>query len=395
MTQARRFTLYVDSSYRQSVDQVLPFFDAGPFAPETTELIFRRWRKSRGHFKRTCDHRGIPYRSFRRMKDMPKPAGDLVLYPFNAQSNCRMCTNRQTRHVFVGHGESEKAASHKPILRIYDHVAVAGRLACHRLIESRIFTQEDVDGGRIILLGDTFVQRADWLRLDPKGAVLYAPTWEGGLDAENYSSIEGGNGFGIAAETALELGARRIAVKFHPNTGARRHDHLLECYRGLMRLRSAGFEVQVIDQDLNPRLRVFLKLFAGSFLARPDWVGVRLALVDMSGLAAVCLKQDIPHLVLRAADQMGACIPPSLEEIYQVKSIRFGDQPRSTGAALKRYFNARDIERAHKELLFAYHTPELRSMSPAARLEWVAKYVGQSRYWGQHTEVSAVLPASS
>jgi hypothetical protein len=392
MTQPPPFSLYIDSSYRQSVDQVLPFFDGGPFAPETTEIIFRRWRKSRAHFKRTCDRRGISYRSFRRMRDMPKPAPGLVLYPFNAQSNCRMCTNRQARHVFVGHGESEKAASHKPILRIYDHVAVAGRLACRRLVESGVFTQYDVDSGRTILLGDTFVQRADCLRPDPAGAVLYAPTWEGGLDAENYSSIEGGSGFGIAAETATELGARRIAVKFHPNTGARRHDYLLACYSGLARLRRAGFEVQVIDQDLNPRLRVFLKLFAGSSLARPESVGVRLALVDLSGLAAICLKQDIPHLVLRAADRMGACIPPSLEGIYQVKSIRFAEPLQSTRTALQRYFDAKDIERVHKELVFQYHTPELSSMSPAARLEWVAQYVEQSQYWKHHAEVPAVTP---
>lgn len=389
MSQSRPFSLYVDSSYRQSLEQVLPFFDAGPFATDTTELIFRRHRKSLAHFRGACEDRGICHRSFRRMGDMPKPAGSLVLYPFNAQSNCRMCTNRRVRHVFVGHGESEKAASHKPILRIYDHVIVAGALACRRLVQSGIFTQYDVDRGRIIRLGDTFVQGVDLLRPDPHGAVLYAPTWEGGLDAENYSSIQDGLGFRIAAETAAELGTRRIVIKFHPNTGARRYDYLRECYRGLVRLRSAGFDVQVVDRDLNPRLAIFLRLFARSSLERPGSVGVRLALVDLSGLAAVCLKQEIPHLVLRAADRMGACIPPCLEEIYQIKSIRFGERLQSTAAVLRRYFCADGVERAHKDLTFEYQRPELRSMSPAARLEWLAEHVKHSEYWTQHARASA------
>jgi hypothetical protein len=381
MPQPHPFSLYIESSYPQSIDQVLPFFDAGPFAVDTTEIIFRRNRKSRAHFRRICERRRLSYRSFRRMKDMPKPAGSVVFYPFNAQSNCRMCTNRQVKHVFVGHGESEKAASHKPILRVYDHVIAAGRLACRRLVQSGIFTQYDVDGGRIVLFGDTFVQSIDSLRPDPDGALLYAPTWEGGLDAENYSSIRDGRGFDIAALAAEELGTRRIVVKFHPNAGARRRDYVLECYRGLMRLTKAGFEVQVIDRDLNRRLRLFLKVFARPLLARPDSVPVRLALVDLSGLTAICLKQSIPHVILRAANQMGACIPPSLEEIYQVKSIRMGEREPSARATLRCYFDAVDIERAHKDLVFEYQTPELRSMTPAARLVWLAKHVAKSEYW--------------
>src|SRR5690606_6956186 len=112
-----------------------------------------------------------------------------VFYLFNAQSNCRLVANRRLKHIFITHGESNKISSIKPITRIYDHVVMSGRLSLSRYYRSGLFDAHDYATRRLVMMGDTFIGRT-WLGSVGRTPVLfYAPTWEGGLPAEDYSSL--------------------------------------------------------------------------------------------------------------------------------------------------------------------------------------------------------------
>ncbi|HAZ3930178.1 TPA: hypothetical protein J1446_004567, partial [Escherichia coli] len=132
----------------------------------------------------------IPFRFVRKQADYKLDKGKVVLYLFNAQSNCRLVANRSLVHIFVTHGESHKLASIKPIIRIYDYVVTSGNVGIDRFLKSGIFSPYDVQSGRIITLGDTFLGSNEFHYNFDSNALVYAPTWEGGVPEENYCSLQ-------------------------------------------------------------------------------------------------------------------------------------------------------------------------------------------------------------
>ena len=55
------------------------------------------------------------------------PSARVALYPANTGKNLHMIRNRGVAHVFVGHGDSDKAASSNPFVRVYNQEWVAGQ----------------------------------------------------------------------------------------------------------------------------------------------------------------------------------------------------------------------------------------------------------------------------
>lgn len=122
-------------------------------------------------------------------------------------------------HVFVSHGESDKAsymASNQ--LKAYDAVMVAGPAAVRR-IESRLV---GMDHGHLVTVGrpqvDVEHPPAVELPDDGRTVVLYAPTWEGDRPSMAYSSV-------LTHGPALVRGLLedptvRVLYRPHPRTGA-------------------------------------------------------------------------------------------------------------------------------------------------------------------------------
>jgi len=119
-------------------------------------------------------------------------------------------------HVFVSHGESDKAYMASNQLRAYDCTFVAGPAAVRR-IEAAVY---DLDQARLVEIGRPQVD-VEWpgpdLPEDGRTTVLYAPTWEGDRPSMSYSSLLT---HGEALVTSLAgTGRHRVVYRPHPRTG--------------------------------------------------------------------------------------------------------------------------------------------------------------------------------
>lgn len=112
----------------------------------------------------------------------------LAIYVNNSMRNFQSMSDPSIVHVHVDHGESDKASSISNQLKAYDKVFVAGDAAmerCERVLwgfdESKL-----VSIGRPPLDG----RFSSVLPQDSRLTVVYAPTWPGENESNNYTSVD-------------------------------------------------------------------------------------------------------------------------------------------------------------------------------------------------------------
>ena len=244
------YYIYLDSKIIGTAKQITTFFQDQIFSVENTTILIKKYKhKSAKQIATIFNQHKIPYQ-FVLASDLDALPNGIMFYPFNAQSNCRAVANRKLIHIFITHGESNKAASVKPIIRIYDYIFTAGQAGIDRFLAHNIFMQHDVDNGRIIMAGDTFIGKTG-LSQNGKKCIFYAPTWEGGIEQENYSSLMY---WQHVAERiilkAQEYQAHTIIIKPHPNTGHRLPEYR-DCLLSLAKTcRQQGLQVSVYVPNL-------------------------------------------------------------------------------------------------------------------------------------------------
>ncbi|MGW3241730.1 hypothetical protein [Streptomyces sp. NPDC001070] len=143
----------------------------------------------------------------------------VALYPANVGKNIHLLRVPTMKHVFIGHGDSDKVASVNPFSKVYDQVWTAGKAGRDRyaLADVGVRDADIVEVGRPQLSGIL-----PWTgpRTDRMPTVLYAPTWEGWSDDPgNTSLIQAGENIVralLASETPV-----RVLYKPHPFTGTR------------------------------------------------------------------------------------------------------------------------------------------------------------------------------
>lgn len=111
----------------------------------------------------------------------------VALFPANAGKNIHMLRLPEIGCVFIGHGDSDKAASFSPFSKVYDEVWVAGPAGRERYLRSDAGVRDDeiVEVGRPQLAPiDTSGETPD-----PMFTVLYAPTWEGWTGDRFHTSV--------------------------------------------------------------------------------------------------------------------------------------------------------------------------------------------------------------
>ncbi len=149
----------------------------------------------------------------------------LALYVGNVGDNIHLIRNGLLRHVFIGHGDSDKAASANRVSRIYDQVWVAGPAGRtrYRRADARVDDTAVVEVGRPQLDGLKPAER----RPDGTLTVLYAPTWEGWSGDMDLTSVAS---LGPALVRLLvATPGIRVIYRPHPLAGTRspavRHAH--------------------------------------------------------------------------------------------------------------------------------------------------------------------------
>ncbi|CUW28459.1 hypothetical protein [Streptomyces reticuli] len=141
----------------------------------------------------------------------------VALYAANVGKNIHLLRVPTMKHVFIGHGDSDKLASVNPYSKVYDEVWTAGRAGRDRYAIADVGVRDD----DIVEVGRPQLAPIETWQGTPEGripTVLYAPTWEGwDGNPGNTSIVLAGENIVtrlIAADPPV-----RVLYKPHPFTG--------------------------------------------------------------------------------------------------------------------------------------------------------------------------------
>lgn len=136
----------------------------------------------------------------------------LVMYVNNSRSNFQSLEHPRLVHVHVNHGESDKLSMVSNKAKAYDRVFVAGPAAIARHEAMLI----DFDLQKLVVTGrpQLDIGFAPEIAASNKFDVMYAPTWEGESEDNNYTSLDL---YGESIVDALLRDERvRLIYKPHP-----------------------------------------------------------------------------------------------------------------------------------------------------------------------------------
>lgn len=136
----------------------------------------------------------------------------VALYVNNGVRNFQSLGYAPMVHVHLNHGESDKLSMVSNQVKAYDRVFVAGPAAIERHKKALI----EFDFNKLVEVGrpQLDIELVSTLPPTPKRTVMYAPTWEGENEANNYTSLDL---FGVSiVEAMLTVPNSRVVYKPHP-----------------------------------------------------------------------------------------------------------------------------------------------------------------------------------
>ena len=112
----------------------------------------------------------------------------VVLYCNNSVLNFQSLINGRMLHVHINHGESDKQSMASNNAKAYDRVFVAGEAAVQRHAAGLL----EFDLDRLVRIGrpQLDLHPAPLLAPSSRRTVLYAPTWEGDAEYNDYTSVD-------------------------------------------------------------------------------------------------------------------------------------------------------------------------------------------------------------
>ncbi|HET9649457.1 MAG TPA: CDP-glycerol glycerophosphotransferase family protein [Microlunatus sp.] len=145
------------------------------------------------------------------------PSARAVFYVNASARNGELVADRRLRHVYIGHGDSDKPPSFNPTHALYDEIFTAGPAAARRYPAHGVAIAED----KFRVVGRPQVEHVSPTR-GPIAerrppVVLYAPTWRGHVQESALSSLPVGE---LIVGALLERGA---TVIFRPHPFSRAH----------------------------------------------------------------------------------------------------------------------------------------------------------------------------
>ncbi|MEV7321582.1 hypothetical protein [Streptomyces sp. NPDC093970] len=197
----------------------------------------------------------------------------VALYAANVGKNIHLLRVPTMKHVFIGHGDSDKLASVNPFSKVYDEVWTAGRAGRDRYAIADVGVRDDdiVEVGRPQLAP---------IRTGPVAAegrcptVLYAPTWEG------WDGNPGNTSLVLAGENIVKKLVKadppvRVIYKPHPFTGT------VSAQAGAAHRRvTALLEKAAAQRAADPRFTVDA---AARTAAQADLARIEARLAELSG----------------------------------------------------------------------------------------------------------------
>ena len=366
------YYIYIDTRILGAVKQLLSYFQSDVFNTDACIAIYVKYYKENNEIiSKLFDTHDISYKFIRKYSDISFDDGKVVFYLFNAQSNCRMVAFRNVSHVFITHGESNKKSSVKPITRIYDHVVTSGQVGIDRYLKAGIFTKSDIEGNRVIRLGNTFVGQNSYSYDESSRTLLYAPTWEGGVPDENFSSITE-NLDKLLVKITKNRDIKKIIIQTHPNLGHRDESYIALLDSMLSKLIKSGLKVLVIKNkvSIRDRLRAIYTGFA--YVSSNKTIKISYAITDISAMEVQLLVKNIPTTVLVNRYCYEDLVIPSRMSIYYLDNMIYLNEDHDI-------WTQSSNPQAIISYIESYEEGSLRKLSFRKRVEWLCEYVNKNR----------------
>jgi hypothetical protein len=390
MTKEYNQAIYIDTPFLGALKQIKPFFASGIFHKDETPLLLKdkKYVRIQETFTKESKNFNINWVKPFQIPHISLEKNSVVFYPYNSQSNMHLAANRNAKHVMVHHGESNKIASYRPASRLFDYISVAGPLAIDRYIQNGIFTSRDVDNGRLIKMGNSFIQEMSFISSaqvgDSDTSILYSPTWEGyNNGGENYSSVWEKHGFKMTAQSARIAKTRKIYIKPHPYLGLLRPKIILDFIAGLKLLQKQGLQVGILSADANFLLRSACKIYCPCipFINEQQHMHIKvvMGLCDVSGMETIFLNQKINYMVLTQPKHTSS----KLDTFYNLKLLNTSGNNEDK---ISDYLNIADvIDKKHRDYVIGWQDPILENMTGQERRIWLLNYVRTNDFWNNST----------
>jgi len=351
--------IYIDTKIIGAFKQTISYFEENVFDNQSTILIWKNYKEINKKINKLLNKYSINHISFNKYSEIPQLVDNsIVFYLFNAQSNCRLVANRKLKHIFVTHGESNKVSSIKPIIRVYDYVIVAGNVGIRRYLDYDIFSKCDVEKGKLIRMGNTFIGNIGISYDKNSDTVLYAPTWEGGVEEENYSSLSKNlDKIKIIANFILKNRKKNIIIQLHPNLGHRDKNYKKYLLNSIKYFQLYDINVFIKNWKFSffDKIQLRNNIFSFDQLENKS---VCYAFCDVSAIEIQLLEKHIPYFIF-FNDTINA-IPdcPILEEYYEkFKNYKFNIDNTLVNK-IRNYY-------------ISYEEDYLKNLSKSERMKWL------------------------
>ena len=358
--------IYIDTKIKGAILQLISYFKNNIF-DDTFIVIFKLYKENK-HFLKLLKQNNIKYITFSFYRQFPNVENSIIFYLFNAQSNCRIVAYREAKHIFVTHGESNKLPSIKPILRIYDYISVGGQAGLDRLLENKIFTKCDIENKKIIKMGNTFIGKINYDYDEKSTTLLYAPTWEGGLKEENYSSIDSNiQNFKLLKDYSQKNNIDTIILQIHPNTGHRNKRFLYYIYKGIKYLLKYNIKVKIKKID-SFFFNLILFKFRNLFITNLN-KNIKIAFCDVSAMEVQLLDKNIPYYIFFNNSKKSIPSNPLLKKYYE--KIGIFNYKLSLNSIDS------DFRNKIKNYYLSYEEDKLKNKSYKEKIEWLVNYINE------------------
>ena len=164
----------------------------------------------------------------------------VVLYCNNSMLNFQSLLSNRQLHVHVNHGESDKQSMASNNAKAYDRVFVAGEAAVQRHLAALL----ELDVTRLVRVGRPQLDLRPPSLLAPseRCTVLYAPTWEGDADYNDYTSV---STLGVdIVRAVLAVPGVRLAYKPHPKVVTSSAPAVRDAHAAILDLVAAAHQVE-------------------------------------------------------------------------------------------------------------------------------------------------------
>jgi hypothetical protein len=214
------------------------------------------------------------------------PDAKTIFYPSSTGNNIHLVRFNHLHHVFIGHGDSDKASSANKALRLYDEVWTAGQGHIDRFSNSDFDTAhiEFVKVGRPNLRNILLSSQKNWQQRS-SNKILYLPTWEGGVEEANYSSIFFSGQIIRQVQKQLDI---PMMIKYHPLTGGR--DSNLK-------------NINKMTEDIISRETLNANVLDNGIEISTIIPNNNIFICDISGVITECLAADAPIFVYIPVDK--------------------------------------------------------------------------------------------